>query len=757
MLGTLKAAYCENNVRSLGMITVCPLCEAKVRLPEKYESDSRCSCPRCLGTFSMSQLLDVEAPMLRLLDIDPDRDDLALGTMDDYTADLSSNDTIELPELASALGMSDASSSDTKDTSADTIPMELVAHAVDSLDDSSSLKATGTDSTEGSISDDDDFDLMGDESDDDELSDASFEELLRETNQQVAEEMDDQPDADFEIEELKGSMSELDGDFQPLAAASSDVDPLDDRALDNELAAALLDDSDETDDSDATLGEIVEPLAYGQDEEEVDEDLVDFEQFSASLDDEQPVAGMDDQELMFEFEPETTEERAADEQMITDDEEMPVGASAEQKDTATDFEEFDFGAAEEAEVGAVPAVKGKGAAGATESGIKPVPAFQIKPADEEAGPNGRRGRRGKKSPLVEGFKIVAGGIAGLLIAQLILWWLPEAWRKDPFSLAPKLPNALAILAPDGLRNPSTRPSSPIPGPLADTGDLFDDSSDSDGFGDGSPLDDDDSSSTASSDLGESFNQAQDAAIARGELDERLPPTPTDTAASDDLATPAAPGTDLADSDSSGLEGILGVDADEPAQEDPGLIDPPNYSRNDLAAALANARGLAETVMTKARSSDPADRQAAKAAAPALNDALGQLGETVTFVSTNGSDPTVDSVHQFLLSLPKVILQGGGLIKAQSAAEGGIVVTGEVVSINSVGALQEIKLQLTAPNKSPLEVDVITLAPENGQSMCQVGDEVIICGRLIESPLTSLTGYIGQAKHVIWARHALPVQ
>ncbi len=48
-------------------------------------------------------------------------------------------------------------------------------------------------------------------------------------------------------------------------------------------------------------------------------------------------------------------------------------------------------------------------------------------------------------------KVALGGVAGLMIGQLILWWLPKPYRTDPMKLAPQLPTPVAFLAPASLR------------------------------------------------------------------------------------------------------------------------------------------------------------------------------------------------------------------------------------------------------------------------------------------------------------------
>ncbi len=65
-------------------------------------------------------------------------------------------------------------------------------------------------------------------------------------------------------------------------------------------------------------------------------------------------------------------------------------------------------------------------------------------------------RRRGRHPLVEFVKILLGGLAGIVIAQLILWWLPGNLRRDPLGLAPRLPTWLQWLRPADLA--ATRPA-----------------------------------------------------------------------------------------------------------------------------------------------------------------------------------------------------------------------------------------------------------------------------------------------------------
>ena len=65
-------------------------------------------------------------------------------------------------------------------------------------------------------------------------------------------------------------------------------------------------------------------------------------------------------------------------------------------------------------------------------------------------------KRKPKSPVAEGVKIVLGGVAGLVIAQVILWWIGSAkeWpskRADISGLAPKVARFAPWIVPERYR------------------------------------------------------------------------------------------------------------------------------------------------------------------------------------------------------------------------------------------------------------------------------------------------------------------
>jgi hypothetical protein len=60
---------------------------------------------------------------------------------------------------------------------------------------------------------------------------------------------------------------------------------------------------------------------------------------------------------------------------------------------------------------------------------------------------GARSQRNEKSAVAEIVKVVGGGVLGLSIGQLILWWLPGDWKRDPFQLGPVITKSVPWLGP----------------------------------------------------------------------------------------------------------------------------------------------------------------------------------------------------------------------------------------------------------------------------------------------------------------------
>jgi hypothetical protein len=118
-----------------------------------------------------------------------------------------------------------------------------------------------------------------------------------------------------------------------------------------------------------------------------------------------------------------------------------AAVSAAPSPTATDLGASELAAGDEGEYALAAASESLGELAGDETGAAAAtPAFAPRSA-EARGTSIRASTRPKPpavNPVKEIVKVVLGGGVGLLLAQLLLWWLPGDLRKDPFNLAPKV-------------------------------------------------------------------------------------------------------------------------------------------------------------------------------------------------------------------------------------------------------------------------------------------------------------------------------
>ncbi len=85
-----------------------------------------------------------------------------------------------------------------------------------------------------------------------------------------------------------------------------------------------------------------------------------------------------------------------------------------------------------------------------------IPEFELDTGPDERSESAsaavpvRRARR-QKSPGWEITKVVAGGLLALPLAQLILWWLPGNWQRDPLQIGPSVGRVLPWVVPANYR------------------------------------------------------------------------------------------------------------------------------------------------------------------------------------------------------------------------------------------------------------------------------------------------------------------
>jgi hypothetical protein len=319
---------------------------------------------------------------------------------------------------------------------------------------------------------------------------------------------------------------------------------------------------------------------------------------------------------------------------------------------------------------------------------------------------------------VELSKIVAGGLAGLVLAQLMLWWIPGIGRRDPLGLAPHLPTWLNVLLPPELRpapasprhRPATKPA--LPARWARSAPAV---------------------ARPATDRVSSANVISRPDVGRpGEGDTTAPPPPiAGKVGSSEVLT-------LFDSSPNFSAGPLNA---------------PTYSGVQLQAALARV----VTALDQLEGAVGAERQQRMELARHLYQRLCDVAQIASFVDSD--DPrlgqrmnAVDALlfriarNQSLLNL--VGRTSAGWIASPARTSDGIALVGEVVRIESKGCYWESELQLSSKSKSTIRI-VSEVPPSLDPRMpYQLGSHLIVLGSVLADPANELMAYPGQGP-IVW--------
>jgi hypothetical protein len=423
-----------------------------------------------------------------------------------------------------------------------------------------------------------------------------------------------------------------------------------------------------------------------------------------------------------------------------------------------------------------------------------------------------RPRRKEKSAVAEIIKVVLGGLVGLVLAQLILWWLPEPYKRDPVELGPMIGKYVPWIVPAEFRPRSSsaggeesdgssrtpestaggeqlagaqnsraarntsggRSSGPAGGPPARRTTLPP-------LTNGEPLKEE-----------EPLNQtpaagADSAAIpsdpleipepnlsltpgSERSLDPLTPPSPTSTpsepvgtapeetkspepAKNPEAATSAPPAaasetTEPIEPAPSALQ-----KSNTPADADVfvGVTDAPMYVKNEIDGALAEAEAAQKAL-------ESSDAATASQAEEQLYSALTELAEKLTYADVN--DPKIEEAANQAKSLltqgnlrerAKLLMTHGPArlsAKKDERSNGGIVLFGRVESTEKTGPLYETRLEMPGQAIVPLF--------SKTDPQLDPGATVIVLGTLVDEPRKRLAGYEGGLPTAVWMSHAAPL-
>ena len=384
-------------------------------------------------------------------------------------------------------------------------------------------------------------------------------------------------------------------------------------------------------------------------------------------------------------------------------------------------------------------------------------------------------------------KVVLGGIAGLTIAQLILWWMPiTKYRRDPFKLGPKVATYASWIVPAQFHGKAAQPSQD--GDDAEA--LLPDSSRplakppaADGAGSGLPQ--------------RTFvdpNKAQAKTPARGgaksgrskgkqpkgpndAVDDSAGPMLTEPAEDDIALSPPSndadnpgvvvgPLTDLTlDAE---LLDMIGGPSSEPGSVAPGsdatqdVADPDEPAAEKIVGAPQVTAAELRTVLGEAQNTlrawlvaeDPSSRQLVSQS----YRALAKLGEAITF-SANASEKDRSSISEMLDSLAadderlsSIRLLGSRWPAYPQRDTAGVLLAGTVAETRREGELYVTDL-VVSDGQEPIAVygDTDTVG------RYEKGSSIMLLGAIVENPAGNVTGYQGDADWLIWygLSHAIP--
>lgn len=456
-----------------------------------------------------------------------------------------------------------------------------------------------------------------------------------------------------------------------------------------------------------------------------------------------------------------------------------------------------------------------------------------------------RPRRKEKSAVAEMVKVVLGGVVGLILAQLILWWLPEPYKRDPIEIGPTVGKYVPWIVPaeyrprgdsaggganSGDRNGSaggqsqlamndtaSRPARSTAGGDASGGFSLPRANDADAgdFGSQSPFslraetnDDDPFGLPAEDNVGltpadplaipePDLTLAPGADVMDDPLDAADPfatPDPSvtldaeespdaqmnndpqstpafDTPTADPLMPDAdpqeapsdTPAPNDAPQEPAASESVASLpdDAkpqptvpDSPAPATPdappadtfiGVNDAPMYVADEVREAVAQTQAAEQAMQSSDGSAEVAVQ---------YYTAITDLAEKLTY-----SDPLDAKINEAVQQIKQMLAQGNLRERAKLVAthgparlsakkeerpNNGIVLFGQVQTIEKQGALYEIRLEMpTASGRS-----VVPLFAKDEPEFKE-GARIFALGTLVDDPAKRLSGYDGRLPSIVW--------
>ncbi len=358
--------------------------------------------------------------------------------------------------------------------------------------------------------------------------------------------------------------------------------------------------------------------------------------------------------------------------------------------------------------------------------------------------------RVKKQPniVAEILKVIVGGVVGITLAVMVLWWLPEGYgQTDILGIGPTIAKYVPQIVP-----PKFRGETPAGGDGK--------TSNTNGGNDNEIA------------MNNNPGKTPGRTLPMPDITPRptptpsdptvLPPDPTDPLnVIDPLTTPPDPDDPLMVKDPLDTPDPTPEPTPESTPEPTPTPDPtpePTPPADQAAdiAKLADTITAAQEAVTAFETADPADVANRRKLGTELFEAAARVGVAAAKLDQRDSAAAevLDSLPAYMKSIsdtPGKVSMLGFLASQRldsPGEESGIACVGIVKDIRAAGKAFEVQLELTTKDKRPM----IIVVKENPQDVAKVEQKVLVAGTVTDDAAKQVKGYEGAQGIVIVAGH-----
>lgn len=207
------------------------------------------------------------------------------------------------------------------------------------------------------------------------------------------------------------------------------------------------------------------------------------------------------------------------------------------------------------------------------------------------------------------------------------------------------------------------------------------------------------------------------------------------------------------------------DLTELLPDGPFVVQPPAATSTPVPTAteLADAVKAAEVALTRYEQIPRDESETARQAFIDLYDAASEVGRLISY--RNAGDPELSDPVARMQELLDALSGARGVSRLrpikfltaqrwpeQSSGQG-LLAAGTVKAFHPRGSLYEVALDASVRDESAA-VPLVTA--KNPRDLCQVGDELLVLGRVVEQPNENLAGYGGDQPRVLLLGYAVRV-